>query len=196
MERRLNDMKRSSTARTLTAAVMVAAFLFALTPSAASACSCAPVTTPEMVENAEVVFVGQEVGRIANRDVWPPVAVSFQVVEAFKGEVSSEMTVWTGGGDADCGVGPLNGLVGVAAYFDQGRLSFNICGGVHDPAAVAAVIDPIELADSPDDTPEPAAGGSLTPWLVAGVVAALVGATGFMTMRRRREWHDGWDSSA
>jgi hypothetical protein len=190
----MSDLTRS---RTLAAAVMVAAFIVALTPSAAGACSCAPVTTADMVENAAVVFVGQEVGRIANRDIWPPVAVSFQVVEAYKGEVFSEMTVWTGGGDADCGVGPLNGLVGIAAYFEpEGRLSFNICGGVHDPVAIAAAIDPIDLADAPDETPETAAGSSLAPWLAAGVVAALVAATGFMTMRRRREWHDGWDSSA
>ena len=174
---------------------MVAGFVLALTPSAASACSCVPVTTADMVESAEVVFVGEEVGRIANRDVWPPVAVSFQVVEAYKGEVASEMTIWTGGGGGDCGVGPLDGLVGIAAYFEEGRLSFNICGGVHDPGAVAAAIEPIALVDAPNETPDPPSGSSLALWLVGGV-GLLVAGTAFMTMRRRREWHDGWNSDA
>ena len=192
---RLICMTRSGKARTLVAAAMVAAFVLVLTPSAASACSCVQVTTAEMVETAEVVFVGEETGRLSVDNSWPPVAVTFQVVEAYKGEVASEMTVWTGSGGGDCGVGPLSGLVGIAAYQEEGRLSFNVCGGVHDPVAVAAAIDPIGLVDSPDDTPEPPAGSSLAPWLIAGAAVLVAGAV-FMTTRRRREWHDGWNSDA
>lgn len=188
-------MTRLSNARTLLAAVMVAAFVLGLTPSAASACSCVPVTTADMVETADVVFVGEEVGRISADNTWPSVAVSFQVAEAYKGEVASEMTVWTGSGGGDCGVGPLSGLVGIAAYVEEGRLAFNICGGVHDPGAVAAVIEPIALIGAPGETPEPASGSSLAPWLVGGA-GVLVAAAVFMTMRRRRDWHDGWNSSA
>jgi hypothetical protein len=177
---------------TLAAAAAIAALVVAVTPSAAGACSCAPVTTEDMVATAEVVFVGEEVGRMTNREVWPPVAVSFIVVEAYKGDVAAEMTVWTGGGGGDCGVGPLSGLVGIAAYYEEGRLSFNICGGVHDPVAVAAAIDPIAMVPSPGDTAEPPAGSSAALWLVGGASLMVAGAV-FMTLRRR-EWHDGWQS--
>jgi len=192
---RLIGMTRLSTPRALMAAAMVAGFVLALAPSAAIACSCVPVTTADMVETAGVVFVGEETGRVSVANGWPSVAVTFRVAEAYKGEVASEMTVWTGSGGGDCGVGPLSGLVGIAAYTEGGRLSFNICGGVHDPGAVAAAIDPIGLVDSPGETPEPEPGSSLALWLVGGA-AALLGSAVFMTMRRRRDWHDGWNSNA
>lgn len=166
----------------------------ALQPGEASACSCAPSDTGEMVERATFVFVGREVAREITKNPWPSVAVTFEVIEAYKGDVGTEITVWTGGGDADCGVSPQSGLVGIAAYADGDRTMIDICGSVHSPAAIAAVADPIDLKAA---APPLASDDSTVPWSWIGGAAAVALIGGIYLFARRRDgYYDGWNSSA
>jgi hypothetical protein len=179
--------------------VLLAAVLVVLLPGEARACSCAPVTTAEVVESAEFVFVGQETSRAVARQDWPPVAVTFTVFQAYKGTVTSEMTVWTGQGDGDCGLQPTLGLVGITAYTDGlGIGSVDSCGSLHSPEAIAALLDPITITDSSPSSPVPADGGSALSWPVAALVAATVLVVSAVVLARRRsdDWQDGWSSGA
>ena len=174
--------------------LLLASILVLSYPPAASACSCAPVTTAEMVASADLVFVGEEILRVETRREWPAVAVTFAVVEAYKGEVVSEMTLWTGHGDGDCGVGPTSGLVGIAAHMDGDRATINSCGSLHDAAAIAATLDPVEIIDISPAPPTPGDGGSGVPWPLMGLagVAAGAGLAVVLARRRRDDWQQGW----
>lgn len=169
--------------------------LVALQPRQANACSCAPVGTADMVEQADFVFVGQEVARETTNNPWPPVAVTFEVIETYKGDIGTEITVWTGGGDADCGVGPLRGLVGIAAFADGDRAMIDICGSVHSPEAIAAVADPIEIIETAAPPPASDGGGIPWPWIGAVAAVALVGGV-FLATRRGKDFQNGWNSGA
>lgn len=178
---------------------LIATFLLALAPGVASACSCAPVTTAEMVESAHTVFVGEEIARTEYRgaDQWAQQAVTFQVAEAYKGQVFDQLTVTTGMGGGDCGVSPTTGLVGITIQ-NSGEPSIDICGSVHDPGAIAALLDPIDIVASPIAPPATPEGGG-TGWggvaVVAGI-AVIVAGIGIAAMRRRRDdWQDGWSSA-
>lgn len=177
---------------------LLASLLLLSFPGEARACSCAPVTTAEVVASAEIVFVGEEIFRDVARQTWPPVAVTFSVAEAYKGSIGSEITVWTGQGGGDCGLGPTRGLVGITAYTDgDGVVSVDSCGSLHDAEAVAALLEPIPTIGAAPESSAPD-GGSGLPWAsvaltgVAGVALVAV----VLARRRRDDWHDGWSSSA
>lgn len=180
------------------APALLAAILVVSLPGEAAACSCAPVTTAEVVASSQLVFVGEEIRRVETSQDWPAVAVTFAVVAAYKGDVASEMTVWTGHGGGDCGVGPTAGLVGIAAYVEGDRASINSCGSLHDAAAIAAILDPIEIIDASPAEPAPGDGGFAMPWPVLGLGggALLAVVTVVLARRRRDDWQDGWSSRA
>ena len=83
-----------------------------------------------------------------------------------------EITVFTGSGDADCGVGPLTGLVGITASTESGRPTMNICGSLHQPGAVGLVLSPIPLVGV---SPEPPLGPAVNDGNVLGWVAVFGG---------------------
>ena len=187
--------------RRLVVLALVGALAVTATSNVAGACSCAPVTAAAMVETADIVFVGEEIARAPlNRDrnefEWASVAVTFQVTEAYKGEVAGQITLLTGSGDADCGVGPLTELTGITSSTDSGQPTFDICGSLHSPAAIAALLDPIPTVDLPElPPPLPADGGlGVVPWVLGAGLAAMAGA--LVVTRRRRQspdgWQDGW----
>ena len=185
--------------RTLMAVVAIAIAIVGLSPATADACSCMAVTTADMFEERPVVFVGSEVGRqqVAAAGHLQQL-VTFRVDTAYKGDVSSEMNLRTGMGGGDCGIGAQVGRVGVAAYEWEGDLVVDICGGLHDPAAIAAIAEPIELVDAApsapvDDTPAGAPWGS---WLLFGALAVAAGVSLIITRRRNRTYQDGWRSDA
>ncbi len=184
-------------ARSVTPALLASILLLSF-PGEARACSCAQVATAEVVGSSDLVFVGEEIGRVETRQAWPAVAVTFAVAEAYKGDVASEMTVWTGHGGGDCGVGPTTGLVGIAAYVDGDRVSINICGSLHGPGAIAALLDPIEIVDAAPVDTAPDDGGLVVPWLVPALAggAAVAALAVALNRRRRDDWHDGWSSRA
>ena len=178
---------------------LIATLFVAFAPGTASACSCLPVNTPEMVEQAHTVFVGEEIARSEHRgdDGWASVAVTFQVAEAYKGRVADQMTVVTGMGGGDCGVSQTSGLVGITIQ-NAGEPSIDICGSVHEAGAIAAVIDPIDIlvsAPEPPTTAEPGGFGMGGIVLAAGIGMVLAGIGVAMVRRRRDEWQDGWSSS-
>ena len=184
--------------RMVMAVVALAIAVVGLSPATAGACSCMPVTAAEMLDERPVVFVGTEVARqqVAASGHLQQL-VTFEVETAYKGDVTPEMNLRTGMGGGDCGIGPQPGLVGVAAYEWEGNLVVDICGGLHDPAAIAAIADPIELIDAapspPEDTPAGAPWGS---WLLFGALAVAAGASLIITRRRNRTYQDGWRSDA
>lgn len=139
-------LRRVVTAGTLLA---LAGALVLVTPSVANACSCALRTLEESVPEASVVFIGREVDRLENpvpeRDgaYVPPVLVVFEVDEWLSGgEAPLEITVGTGRGSGDCGVGSMagRGQFGVYAFGEPGNLSISSCGGVADPDELRAVV--------------------------------------------------------
>lgn len=155
-----------------------------------------------MVEASNLVFVGQEISRIPVNEPpdgefgWASVAVTFQVVEAYKGKVTKQMTLLTGSGGGDCGVGQQSGLVGITATDNGGPVSISICGSVHEAGAIAALLDPIELTDGAVASP-PAddSGGGINQLLLMSVLGAVAATAAISVMRRRRhDWQDGWSS--
>lgn len=172
------------------------AFLFlAIHPGAASACSCLGTTTAEMVERGAIVFAGHEVARgpgpVANE--WATTLVTFEVAVAYKGDVPAQIDVLTGSGGGDCGVGPTTGLVGVVIS-DPLQPSIDICGSMHDPAALASLLEPIDVISAPEPLPE-AGSGWAGPAMVTGAAAVVaLAAVVAIKKRRRVEWQDGWSS--
>jgi len=178
---------------------LVALLVVALQPGEAAACSCAEFTTADAVGRADLVFVGQEISRLDTAEPWPSVAVTFEIVEAYKGAVESQMTVWTGAGDGDCGVAPQAGLIGIAAYSEGGRPLIDLCGSVHNPAAIAAVLDPIDMiVGQPAPIPTSSASSGISPWVWVGAGGALIaaGAALLVARRRRDDYQDGWNRGA
>ncbi len=174
---------------------LLASLLVALQPGEAQACSCVAVTTEEMVAASDLVFVGEEISRSAvNNAGWPSVAVTFRVLEAYKGEVAGQMTLLTGSGGGDCGVGPQSGLVGITTSSNGGLPAYDICGSVHEPAAIAALLEPIGLVDAP--TPSPAEDQGINPllWLALGALAVTAAVATVVHRRRHEDWQDGWSS--
>ncbi|MDH3772653.1 MAG: hypothetical protein OET79_16970 [Nitrospirota bacterium] len=108
------------------------------------------------------------------------------------------MIVWTGHGGGDCGVGPTTGPVGIAAYLEGDRISINTCGSLHEPGAIAALLNPIEIVDASPVDAAPDDGGFAVPWLMLGLAggAALAALAVVLRRRRRDDWHDGWSARA
>lgn len=187
-----------SSAARFTSLALLAMILVLLVPGEASACSCMPVTTAEMVASSDVVFVGREIGRSGaegGQGGFTSQVVTFEVIEAYKGDVSPEMVLTTGSGGGDCGVGPQTGLIGIAASAHDGSLSYNICGSLHDPAAVAAILDPIEISQPTTAAPPVDSGSGIGPAIWLGAVAGALLLIGFGVKRARQdEWHDGWSA--
>lgn len=193
-------MKSSARYARIATLALVATFLVALVPGKAAACSCMPVTTQEMVADAHTVFVGEEVSRTridrgAAGDTWLTQAVTFRVVEAYKGSVTDQFTVYTGMGGGDCGVGPLTGLVGITIS-GGGEPSISICGSVHDAAEVAQLLEPIDLVTSEPEPPplEPGGVGLGGVVIAFGIALVIVGIGRELLRRRRQAGHDGWSS--
>lgn len=179
--------------------VLLASVLVISLPGEAGACSCVPADTAEVVAAADLVFVGEEVSRVDTRREWPPVAITFSVVEAYKGEVPTEITVWTGQGDGDCGLPRTRGAVGITVYtHEDGRLAVDSCGSLHDPAAIAALLDPIATMAAAPPAPGPEAAGGGVPWPLIALAAAgsLAVGVGLLLSRRRDDWQDGWSTKA
>ena len=185
--------------RLLTLAVISTLFV-AFAPGTASACSCMPVTTREMVAEAEMAFEGQEIGRAevrteAGGEFWGNVAVTFQVLEAYKGSVPEQITVMTGENSAGCGVGPTAGVVGITIW-DAEQPSISICGSVHPAGAIGAILDPIDIVGAAPAPPPPNETGTAFGGIVlAAGVAVIVAGIGIAVVRRRRDWQDGWSSA-
>lgn len=129
-------------------------------PAVASACSCGLRTLEEQVTGAAVAFIGREVDRFDNpapdRDevYVPPVLVVFEVDEWLSdGEPPLEITVGTGQGSSDCGVGNMQGRgqFGIYAFGEPPNLSISSCGGVADAEELRAVLKglPAPTASSP-----------------------------------------------
>jgi len=177
---------------------LVATLFVALAPGTATACSCMPVTTQDMVAEARIVFVGEEIARtdVGGQQAWGSVAVTFQVTEAYKGQVSEQMTVITGESSAGCGVGPTSGLVGITVHGGAEAATISLCGSLHEAGAVAALLDPIDIISTAPEplSTEPASSGLGGIVLAAGI-ALIVAGIGVAAIRRRRDdWQDGWSS--
>ncbi|NND01591.1 MAG: hypothetical protein HKN91_02290 [Acidimicrobiia bacterium] len=175
---------------------LVASLVVVFAPGAASACSCMPVTTRDMVAEAEIAFEGEEISRISvDVQAWASVAVTFQVIEAYKGEVTEQITVLTGESSAGCGVGPTSGVIGVTIR-DGAEPSINICGSIHQAGAIASILDPIDIVTAaPGPSLAPTSNGGFGGVVVAAAVAVILAGIGIAVVRRRREdWQDGWSS--
>ena len=92
---------------------LLVALVFVVHPSAASACTCGPLTKPELVGNVSVIFTGTVTGisrashfaqgcspTVSTAD---PVQVTMEVETVYKGHADRQVTVSTVAGDASCG---------------------------------------------------------------------------------------------
>ena len=108
-----------------------------VTAPAASACSCAPATTAELVERADVVFTGTLVSREvlpAAPGVWSseaPAVHVFAVETYLKGTAAARQPVVSADSSASCGL-DLSGdgpFLVHATRTPDGQLTAGLCGG-------------------------------------------------------------------
>jgi hypothetical protein len=133
------------------------ALLFVSGQHPALACSCVPVTKPQLVENAAVIFTGVVTGgsrqfsfgipcSVSSAD---PVTFSFDVEAVYKGDVPKTTTVTTVVGGASCGYEFVGGKrYTVFATASGGKIETNLCRG-----NVEGAIDPPAYGLGPGHAP-------------------------------------------
>lgn len=174
----------------------------------ALACSCAPMTDEEYVENADVIFTATLLGREdpepgpdGTMSSMDPATLTFAVSEVYKGQVGKTAQVRTATSGASCGLeiegeGPFL----VFTEFGDDGLTASLCGGTRDmpeqpPAALGPGRPP---AGSGQATPfEPTSGGGsqddaddgipVAVWVSGGAAAglALAGWLAYIGFHRR-----------
>jgi len=91
--------------------VLLVGFVFVVNPSTVSACTCAPFSKQQAVENASAIFAGTVTGTsrgfpfglgctVSSAD---PVSVTFDVESIYKGDAPRQVTVSTVASGASCG---------------------------------------------------------------------------------------------
>jgi hypothetical protein len=143
------------------------------------ACSCAEFTLETALADGEAAFVGAAVERRMEGEVgsYLPVVVTFDVVDVVKGELPDTVDVWTGEGDADCGIAvEIGEMVGIVVDRDGDRWTTTLCGGLwladelRTPGGVASPTGsgPVALIAAGRSGPAMLAsfdvGGNLTAW--------------------------------
>ncbi len=90
------------------------------------ACSCVQISPKDMMEKADVVFVGEVVSREKAPEYgW---RYTFKVQRKYKGVTAATLTVATGLGGGDCGFDVPSGTrMFVYASQREGSLTTNIC---------------------------------------------------------------------
>lgn len=92
----------------------------------AFACSCAPVTRDEVVNDSDVVFTGT-VEKVERSGLWNVATLKVHDVE--KGTVDEEAKVTTGSDSAACGIEFTVGKkLEIAAIQRKDRLHASLCG--------------------------------------------------------------------
>ncbi len=166
-------------------------FTWSLIPAPdAVACSCAPTTVPELVENADAVFLGEVTAIGPAGDVWHR-QVNFHILQSWKGVTGTEVGVFTGIGGGDCGAGaPVGERLLVYGFASGSELYMSICSTTgseqdikSDMADLAALgVEPTSLANGPDPqwAPQP-----VSPCGLGFLPFALLAAVGLAAFRGR-----------
>jgi hypothetical protein len=115
--------------------------LMLLVPPEAKACSCAESSPEEALDNADAVFLAEQV----DRRVGEQVTLSLLVSRVLKGHLSdTTIEIRTGHGDGDCGVNlEGSGIVAVLAHESRGHLWVGSCSGVMHPDLALSFYDPL-----------------------------------------------------
>ena len=123
--------------------LVIATSLFVLSANAASACSCAPTTPQQSIQNSEAVFSGRVVDvteqspperRPGRRNEDPNflngVKVTFEVSEVWKGNSERRLVVTTSDSSASCGYSFQEGQEYlVYASAEDAQLQTGLCSG-------------------------------------------------------------------
>ena len=128
--------------------VLLVGFVFVVNPSSVSACTCAPFSKQQAVENASVIFTGSVAGTVrgfpfglgCTVSSTDPISVTFDVESVYKGDAPQRLTVATVVGGASCGYEFASGKrYTVFATGAGDTLETNLCRG-----NVAGAIAPAE----------------------------------------------------
>jgi hypothetical protein len=181
------------TLRRLTLALAMAAFaasIFFHPLKPAYACSCMMPGPPEQALNeSQAVFSGTVKAVQGDAD---GVLVTFDVDEIWKGPEGAELTLFTPGSSAACGVEFVQGEAYLVYGMSQeGRLSTNLCsrttqlGSAGEDLAALGAGNPApagEVAPAPEVSVE-----TSLPWVPIAIGAGVVGvaAVALFALRRR-----------
>lgn len=117
---------------------LLVGMVFVVNPGAVSACSCAPFSKQQAVENASVIFTGTVTGTsrgfpfglgctVSSAD---PISVTFDVDSVYKGDAPRRVAVTTVVGGASCGYEFASGKrYTVFATGAADKLETNLCRG-------------------------------------------------------------------
>ncbi|GAB6927298.1 hypothetical protein JCM10914A_12810 [Paenibacillus sp. JCM 10914] len=179
-------MKRFKSAAILLSMLFIALTVLTVGPTPAQACSCAaPPTVAESLERKSAIFAG-EVTNIAFSPQWlvrssaDPVNISFEVKEAWKGNLAEHTIVQTAGSSASCGYEGFE--VGreylVFAHLNgNGQLETGICEGTGLLSAASAELGELGQGYIPvpgEDGPQATSSLRLLIWGISGVVVLAV----------------------
>lgn len=147
----------------LSGSLVMAMTLLGATPAAA--CTCEPYELADLVDEANLVFVGTEDHHSTHDE---SITYTFKVETIYRGDIGSEVEVVTHASSSMCGVDSIpRGSVGVLAFDDHGEYQINSCGSIHTAGA---------FADLLPGHPPPAPGPSSWPLFVVGIAAVGLGA--------------------
>ncbi len=163
------------------------------------ACSCVAMTTEEYADSADVVARGTVTAVESPADPGSSAddaLYTLRIDEVWKGRVTTPATVLSAVDGASCGWEGIEEAMEIVLFgrYDGDDLRSNLCdgSGPADADVTQAIAEhlgdsrpalPAEVLDQQD---EPQGDGEWSPWLVAGIVIAMIGAVAGAALAARR----------
>ncbi|MFF2482525.1 hypothetical protein [Paenibacillus sp. NPDC058071] len=183
-------VKMALTVSLLTGLLLLAG---AIAPKAVQACSCVEPVLTEQMKSQDAVFVGEAVssktkGFTAFSSTLDKVEYEFRVAEVWKGQVTSQLKVYSTAGSDSCGMEFKQGeSYLVFAKSIGGKLETGLCGGTKLLSGAGAELSQLGQGSKPPAldflTSKTSSAGAWMVTLLAVVLLAVL--IGYAYYRRR-----------